>query len=131
MDSRDIIRAYFRAYEEGTAEAVLRFVHPDHVYHPPAGLPAMDRLGRVAEANGFFAAFSEVKVRIDAQLADDDLVATRLTFQVRHSGEYLGVPATGRLVTIPFMDFSIVRDDRIFEEWAEFDLAAVGAQLGG
>jgi ketosteroid isomerase-like protein len=35
--NKALIRRYFSAYDTGDANAVLGFVDPNHVYHPPGG----------------------------------------------------------------------------------------------
>jgi steroid delta-isomerase-like uncharacterized protein len=129
MDPKAIVRGYFEAYATGRPEAVVAWLDPEHAYHAPGGGPSLDRAGRLAEATAFLAAFVDVAVRIADQVAEGQTVATRLTMRARHAGPYLGVPATGRVVAFPFMDFAIVRDGKVLEEWSEFDMAAIGAQL--
>lgn len=129
MDPKAIVLGYFEAYASGRPDAVVAWLHTEHVYHAPGGGPSLNRVGRLAEATAFLAAFADVIVRVDDQVAEGATVATRLTMRARHAGAYLGVPPTGRLVTFPFMDFAIVRDGKVLEEWSEFDMAAIGAPL--
>jgi len=56
-------------------------------------------------------------------------VATRIIMRAIHTGTYLGIAPTQRTVVMPFLDLAVVRGDRIVEEWAEFDLAAIVRQL--
>ena len=49
--------------------------------------------------NGYHEAFSDSKVRILMQLAEDEVVATRWEFEATHSGDFLGHSSTGRRVT--------------------------------
>lgn len=59
-----------------------------------------------------------------------DRVATAFTFQGTHSGELMGVPATGRRVTVHGTIHSRVEDGRIVEEWEILDLDTLYRQLG-
>lgn len=125
----DAVRAYFKAYETGSPEAVLAHLAPDHVYHGPAGAAPMGYAGRRAETGAFFAAFSEVRVEIADQIVDGDRVATRLVMQAVHSGPYGGFQPTGRPVVMPFIDLARVRSGLVAEEWAEFDVGAIVRQI--
>ncbi len=47
-----------------------------------------------------------------------------------HSGEFMGVPPTGKRVEIRYMDFWKVVDGKIIENWVSVDFPHVLAQLG-
>ena len=47
-----------------------------------------------------------------------------------HSGTFMGIPATGKRVTIKYMDFWKVVDGKIVENWVSVDFADVCTQLG-
>jgi steroid delta-isomerase-like uncharacterized protein len=47
-----------------------------------------------------------------------------------HSGTFMGIPATGKRVKIPYMDFWRIEDGRIADNPVSVDLAAVMMQLG-
>jgi predicted ester cyclase len=47
-----------------------------------------------------------------------------------HSGAYLGMPATGKRVRMPVMDFYRLDGVRIAENWLPIDLLGLAAQMG-
>jgi predicted ester cyclase len=47
-----------------------------------------------------------------------------------HGGPYLGVPATGRALTLRVMDFWRVQDGSIRENWVLLDLPDLLRQMG-
>ncbi len=47
-----------------------------------------------------------------------------------HCGRYLGIPATGRQLTLRVMDFYRCRDSRIMENWVLLDLGDLVRQMG-
>jgi len=64
-------------------------------------------------------------------IASEDLVAIRLVVSATHTGNMLGVPATGRPVQWDAVDIYRVTDDgKISEQWAFEDLAAILSQVG-
>lgn len=129
LSAKTVVRRYFQAYNTQRPEAVMAFVHEDHIYHPPGVSAPMDRRGRQSDEAPFFAAFSEIETVVEEQIAEGDRVASRITMRCTHSGPYHGRAATGRRITIPFLDFSRVQDGKILEEWAEFDALGLLAQL--
>jgi predicted ester cyclase len=67
---------------------------------------------------------------VEHVVAEGDLVATYKTFIGTHEGELLGVPPTGRRVTIRVMDCVRYRDGKLTEHWNIVDVAGLMAQLG-
>ena len=80
---------------------------------------------------GFIGALSGIDATVQDAIASDDLVALRLVVTGTHTGNLLGVPATGRPVRWDAVDIYRVTDDgRISEQWAFEDLAAILSQVG-
>lgn len=76
------------------------------------------------------AAFSDRVYLTDKFLADGDWAACFGTLEATHTGTFMGIPATGKRVRIPYMDFWQVKDGRIADNPVFVDFAAVLAQLG-
>jgi len=74
----------------------------------------------------FFGAFEFLERLSSDLVAEGDLVVHRSTSRVRHVGEVLGVPPTGREVTIEHVEMWRVRDGKIVEHWGGI---GAGAQL--
>ena len=67
---------------------------------------------------------------IDTRLADGEWASCFGYIEATHSGEFMGIPATGKRVKIPYMDFWRVVDGRIADNPVSVDFAHVMAQLG-
>jgi len=68
-------------------------------------------------------------VTIHDQIAEDDKVTTRKTISGVHTGTLMGVPATGRIVSISVIDIVRVEDGRYVEHWGVNTLPSVLAAL--
>ncbi len=78
----------------------------------------------------FQAAFSD-KVCIDeARLYMGEWAAAFGRQEAVHSGEFMGVPPSGKKVEIRYMDFWKVVDGKIVDNWVMVDFPHVLAQLG-
>ena len=95
----------------------------------PPGMPA-DREGAKLYLQAFAAAYPDVHFEIDDMIAEGDSVVTKKTFTGTNTGEFAGAPATGRQVSIQFVDIMRVRDGRIVEHWASMDRLSWMQQLG-
>ena len=78
----------------------------------------------------FQAAFSD-KVCVDeARLYMGEWAAAFGRQEATHSGDFMGVPASGKQVEIRYMDFWKVVDGKIVDNWVMVDFPHVLAQLG-
>jgi predicted ester cyclase len=75
------------------------------------------------------AAFADMTVRIDLQVAEGDLVVTHFTTHARHVGEFCGVPPTGRVVTATGIVIWRIENGRVVEDRNAFDRWAVVSQI--
>lgn len=78
----------------------------------------------------FRAAFSDRDYKTEQFIADGEWAACFGHIEATHSGAFMGIPATGRRVTIPYMDFWRVEDGRIADNPVFVDFASVLYQLG-
>lgn len=76
------------------------------------------------------AAFSDRDYKTDRFVCEGDWASCFGHIDATHSGTFMGIAATGKRVTIPYMDFWLVRDDRIRDNWVSVDFADVLNQLG-
>jgi steroid delta-isomerase-like uncharacterized protein len=76
-----------------------------------------------------FSAFSGFRTSFEDMVAEADLVAGRWTQSVRHTGPYLGLPASGRQARIGGISIVRIRNGTIIEEWEANDDASLLQQL--
>ncbi|MFC7621184.1 ester cyclase [Microlunatus sp. GCM10028923] len=74
-------------------------------------------------------AFPDLRAEVKDCFAAGDRVAVRLVFHGTHTGEFLGIPATGRTVSYDSNEIYRVVDGKIVEEWICSDLASLMGQL--
>jgi predicted ester cyclase len=77
----------------------------------------------------FLAAFPDIKVNVDDVLVEGEKSAVRLTFSGTHTGDGIGVPATGRRFVSSAIVIMRWQDGKIVEGWNEFDAAGMMRQL--
>jgi steroid delta-isomerase-like uncharacterized protein len=112
-------------------DVIDTFFAPHFVSHTnPPGFPE-----GVEGVRRFFAMFRDampdVEVTIDELIVDGDRAAVATTTRGTHTGELLGLPATGRRVEVVGVDLVRVRDGRIVEHRGLTDTVGLMRQLGG
>lgn len=118
-----------RVYEEGLNQG--RFEVPysaDFVGH--GGRATFTHADGMAEAKGWREAFPDLKITVDKQVAERDLVAVRWTARGTNTGTGNGIPATGRAVQVTGTTLFRMDDGRIAEEWTCADSLGLRKQLG-
>ena len=114
----------------GDAGAVDALYAAEFVDHNPSPALPSGREGVKALARDLHAAFAELAFTADVVLAEGEIVARRWTMRGVHRGPFLGVPPTGKPVTMTGIDVLRVRGGRIVEMWHTEDVAGVLGQLG-
>ena len=117
-------------FTKGDLGAVDEFLAEDFVNHdPPVGVTA-DREGMRQAGAMFRAAFPDWHSDTGILVAEDDLVVEPFTASGTQQGEFFGVPASGRAVSLPGINIWRVRDGRIVERWGRLDELGLLRQLG-
>ena len=78
----------------------------------------------------FFSGFPDLQPAVHEQIAEGDKVVTRLTWSGTHTGEFMGVPATGNHVDLDIIRIDRLTDGKIAESRVMFDGGAMMRQLG-
>ena len=126
----DLVRAGFEALNTGDAGACLKLAAPDLIMNL-AEMPE-PRHGQEVSRQGFEMmkqAFPDLHAHIEDIVAAGDKVAVRVRFRGTHSGEFLGIPATGRTVEYVSHEFYRIAGALIAEEWICSDMATLLAQI--
>lgn len=76
------------------------------------------------------AAFPDLRVMIYDQVAEGDKVVTRKAFLATHQGDFMGIPPTGKEVTISVIDIIRLANGQMVEHWAVVDQLGLMQQLG-
>jgi predicted ester cyclase len=76
------------------------------------------------------AAFPDIHVTVEDQIAEGDKVSTRRTWRGTHQGTYRGIAPTGKHVTWRQIGMVRFADERIVEDWVVADEVSLLEQLG-
>ena len=78
-----------------------------------------------------FETFGDMRHSIEEMIAEGNTVSVRCTFQARHKGNFMGVPATGKQLSCPMLYIFRFEDSKIKEDWIDSDsLLSLTMQLG-
>jgi len=78
----------------------------------------------------FLNAFSGIVNTIELSLAEGDLVCIHEKWTGKHTGEFMGVAATGKNISWTSTAILKIRDRKISQAWDENDLLGLFQQIG-
>ena len=73
---------------------------------------------------------TDVWMKIEDVVAKGDKVAVRLSAHAVQSGEFMGLPPSGKAYTVPEMHVFRVKDGKVAEHWSNVDMLGIMQQLG-
>ena len=126
--ARRVLEEVFPNDDEATLRTLLTedFVNheapPDVPPGPESAIYFMHLLSR---------AFSDQRWTVEQAMCDGDTVALYCTHSGRHTGDFFGLPASGRAFSYRQMHLIRMRGERGAEHWAVRDDATLHRQLTG
>jgi predicted ester cyclase len=123
------LEAALARWNAGDLEGYLQLYDPAAVVHGYPGVePGLASIR--AFYQGFWAAFPGSQLRLEDTVAAADKVAVRATLSATHGGPFMGLPATGRAVTLPTLTILRYAGGRCVERWSQADFLGLLQQLG-
>jgi predicted ester cyclase len=116
-ENKAFIRRYFEVLsgKDKPAAVVNRYVSDEELKHHIAL---------------YEAAFPSYQLIAEDMIAEGDKVVVRSTFRGTHKGDLMGIPPTGKQVTMPLILIYRIADDKIVEHWMQADALGLLQQLG-
>lgn len=132
-----IVQRFAETLSAHDLDAFAALFADDYVNHQmsAAAPPPAPGVEPKAATVNFFAArlkgLPDLKVTIQASLAEADKVAASFLYEGTQQGPLYGVPPTGKRLSFTSCDIFRLRDGKIAEHWGMGDIAGVLAQLKG
>lgn len=121
-----VVRFNKEFIEQGNMNSFKELVADDVINHSaPSGLP------NGAESMIYFIieilrkGFPDIQLEILDQIAEADKVTTRKAMRATHTGDFMGIPASNKSVTINVIDIIRLRDGKYVEHWGMSNLADI------
>jgi len=129
--NESVVREFLAAIGSGCDVERASRCMADDVEFQMGGMPATAGLEAWKQmASGFKVAFPDLALEILDLVASDDTVAARWSWTANHTGDLMGIPASGKSVVATGSGFYKVRDGKIVSEWVIEDMMAVMQQIG-
>jgi len=129
-ENKDLVRRFYAAIERGDFDALHEMVHPEFVFYNQVDVPRPGVQGLVDAEQKNFDAFANFRFPIETMVAEGDKVAAYMLFEGKgYRSDVFGVPASGKNLRISLMMLLSIKDGRIIEKRAHFDVGDIRRQL--
>ena len=129
-DNKALVR---RGFEEGFNQRNLALFDelcaPEIVYHN-ASMTIQGPESYKQYLSMLLTASPDLHITVEDQMAEGDKVVTRYTTRGTHQGPFMGIPPTGKHVTVSGIAIIRIANGMAVEEWANADELGLLQQLG-
>ena len=123
-------RFYEEVFNKKNLAIIDDFLDPHIIEHAlPPGLPGGIQGSRQL-IGMYLTAFPDLQLTAEALIAEEDKLAARLTMRGTHKGEFMGIPPTGKQVTMTGIQIVRIANGKIAENWINLDALGLLQQLG-
>jgi steroid delta-isomerase-like uncharacterized protein len=129
--NKAVVRAFLEEiFNRGNLDAADGLIAADVIDHhsPPGFAPGLE--GAKQLFGMLRLAFPDLRTSVDDVIAEGDKVVAHGTLRGTHQGAFLGVPPTGKPMTLSWIDVYRVVDGKVVEVWHVEDFYGMLQQLG-
>ena len=114
-ENKRLVRTYLEVFNTGAVDELAGIVSPEYseVYEGTVHPIGLD--GAKAHVRGIRAAFPDLAITVDQQLAEGEWVVSQITVRGSHLGPWLGMAPSGKKLTFTGVNVDRVVDGRIVQ----------------
>jgi predicted ester cyclase len=124
-----VVRKMLDIFENASLEQIGQVFAANWVNHDPS-LPPLQGLEGAKQLIALWSGLSKRKVTIEDSVSEGNQVAVRFRINGTHSAEFMGVPASGRLVNVSATGIFKIVDGKATDNWVNFDALGLLQQIG-
>ncbi|HET8924849.1 MAG TPA: ester cyclase [Candidatus Acidoferrum sp.] len=124
-------RLYEEVWNNRHLEVADQIISPSHALHDNHN-PESDIGPEAYKRNvtRFVAAFPDLRFTVEDIIAENDKVVACWNISGTHKGEYRGIPATNKKVSVEGITINHVAEGKIMDSFANWDALGLMQQLG-
>lgn len=129
MSNADTLRRIFSLMDDRDDAGIRELVAPEFsaVF---GGSPSMSVEEWAGMGGMMYAAFPDGRHTIHEAFEIGDRVVARGSFSGTHGGDFMGMPPTGKHITVTFLNLDRFADGKLVEHRTEADMVGLLQQLG-
>lgn len=130
-DNKTTVRRYYdEVLNQRDVDLVDDLAVEDYIEHDPFPGQGDGRADLKTRVRTILDAFAPLHFQVEDVIEEGDRVVVRWSQTGTHSGDFMGIPATGKQYTMNGIDIHRLRAGKMAEHWHVVDLFALLQQLG-
>ena len=129
MTNKEIAKAWFEAIDKKDFNTVRNLMDTKHKFRNPMTPEPVGTEEHIGMMQMMTSAF-EGKHTLSLVFADDNHVAVSGKWNGKHTGDFNGIPATGKNVEFYFVDIFNIVNGKVVNEHFEMNPSAILQQIG-
>lgn len=129
-NKKKIARDYFSLFASGTTTKAENLLDEKFKLHFPGVPQPMNKKESIDLMNTYLRAFPDMKFTVENVFGEGDLITIQVKGTGTHKAEFRGVPPTNKPFTSTGVSVLRIVNDRIVEEWTQFDALGMLIQIG-
>jgi predicted ester cyclase len=122
-----VLRGIYEAVNTGNLDLLDKYVAADYVEHSE-GWQGVEPFKQ--QISVFRAAFPDLHVELLEVVRDGDRFGSRSVITGTHSGDLMGMPPTGRQISVEAVDLGTIANGQARERWGGLNMYSLLTQLG-
>lgn len=110
-----VIQFFMEGYQNKNYDFILKYVSEDYIDHSPAGARSNQDAVNILIAVSKM--FGNMQITIADVFSENGMVAVRVQYKAVHTGECMGIAATGRNISFEALENFKVANGKIVESW--------------
>jgi len=128
MTNKEFATKWFAAIDADDFATLESMAAPDHSFNNGMG-PDMNIKEHIGSFGMWRNSFKTFKHTIKHTVSEGEWLAIRGNVEMHHTGEFMGVPATGKTINVTWTDLMHIKDGKLSREEMEFNAAGMMGQL--
>jgi len=124
------VRRLYDSLNAGDVTALADTLADDVVEHEELPGLTPDKAGVIQFFKGCMASIEGFRMNVEEIIAEGDRVSVRAKVTGKHTGEFMGIPATGAQLSVGLADYFRIEDGKVKEHWGVMDSGAMLMQMG-
>ena len=129
-DLASIAKEYFGTMNRRDWDKMRSLLHPQYSYTGGDGQRMDGPDAGIAVSQMYVNAMSDAKITIGNVYASGSTVITEFTGSGTQDGDFMGIPASNRRVTMPVCNVIEIKDGKVYAEREYMDMAHMMQQIG-
>ena len=129
-DNKALVRRFYEdVFNQRNLALVDQLCSATHVFHnPPTTLHGREEFKQLLSV--YITAFPDAHFTVEDEIAEGEKVTSRYTFRGTHQGVLMGIPPTGKQVSVTGIIINRIAGGQSVEGWLNFDALGLLQQIG-